>query len=170
MGPRPKLLESFRGRPMIEYVLDASREWQPAVVASEAVAQFLANRADITTIVNAVPERGMVYSLMLANAALPKDVHLIVLLADKPLVTSAFIAQVCETAADADVAYPVHEESGEPGHPVVFSPRARSKIAQLPDGDTLRKLRDDPSLTRRIIKTSDAGAFFDVDTLQQLSS
>lgn len=168
MGGRQKLVERFRGRPMIEYAIEASHEWAPVVVGSEAVTHFLAGRRDIETIVNEAPQRGMAHSLALADAALPRNAPLIVLLGDKPLVTQAFIARVCAFAKDADVTYPVHELSGEPGHPVVFSARAREKIRELPDGDSLKRLRDDPSLTRRILKTRDRAAFFDVDTEEQL--
>jgi CTP:molybdopterin cytidylyltransferase MocA len=153
---------------MIEHAIDAAREWAPLVVASTAVAQFLADRREIETIVNDAPHRGMAHSLALADTALPRDVPVIVLLGDKPLVSKALIARVYTFATDADVTYPVNEQSGEPGHPVVFSARAREKIRELPDGDSLKRLRDHPSLTRRMFKTCDPGAFFDVDTEEQL--
>jgi CTP:molybdopterin cytidylyltransferase MocA len=105
---------------------------------------------------------------LLANAAIPEDAPLIVLLADKPLVSTGLISQIVENARDADVVFPVNEDSGEPGHPVVFSPRARVKIPALPDGDTLKSLRDDPLLDRKTVATRDRGAFFDVDTIDEL--
>ncbi len=165
---RQKLLEPFRGRPMIEYAIDAARDWKPIVVASPAVAQFLEGRDDVRVVVNSAPDRGMAHSLFLADAALPEDSALIVLLADKPLVTTAFITQVCEYAQEADIVYPLHTETSEPGHPVVLGPRARAKIGKLPRGDTLRMLRNDPSLVQRVLGTTDRGAFFDVDTTEQL--
>lgn len=165
---RQKLLEPFRGRPLIEYAIEAARDWQPLIVASAPVAQFLASRDDVHTIVNDSPERGMAHSLVIADAALPKDAALIVLLADKPLVTKTLIAQICDLAESADVTYPLNTETGEPGHPVVLTARARAKIPDLPDGDTLKLLRDDASLVRRIIQTHDPGAFFDVDTADEL--
>jgi CTP:molybdopterin cytidylyltransferase MocA len=168
MGGRQKLLASFRGRPMIDYAIEAAQAWQPVVIANADVAAFLSHRRNVRTILNDAPERGMAHSLLLANAAIPADAALIVLLADKPLVTTGLISQIVEKARDADVVFPVHEESGEPGHPVVFSPRARGKIAALPDGDTLKSLRDDPSLDRRTVATRDRGAFFDVDTIDEL--
>jgi CTP:molybdopterin cytidylyltransferase MocA len=166
-GGRQKLLEPFRGRPMIEYAIEAARAWAP-IVASSEVAEFLEHRGDVRTILNDAPERGMVHSLALAHAGSAPDVPLIVLLGDKPLVTPQLIKKICDIASDADVALPIDEETGEPGHPVLFSPRARAKIAQLPDGDTLRMLRDDPSLIRKTLVTSDRGAFFDVDTMEDL--
>jgi CTP:molybdopterin cytidylyltransferase MocA len=46
----------------------------------------------------------------------------------------------------------------------VFGPRARARIAGLPDGDTLRALRDDPGLRRVEVPETEDRAFADVDT------
>ncbi len=167
---RPKALLPFRGRPMIEYAIDAAREFRPLVVASPAVMQHLAKRGEVCTILNDEPERGMTYSVALADAKIPEDVPIAVLLADKPLVTASLITELCDiaAAAGADVVYPQHPETGEPGHPVIFSPRARKKIRSLPEGDTLKLLREDASLERRVLVTADRGAYFDIDTPEQL--
>lgn len=163
---RQKLLAPFRGRPLIEYAIEAARAWQPVVIASGTVAEFLAQRDDVQVIVNDAPDLGMSHSLALADESLPAGVPLIVLLADKPLITHDAIARVWEACGDADVVYPV-SESGEPGHPVIFSLRARAKIRELPAGDSIRLLRDDLSLARRMLQIADRGAFFDVDTAEQ---
>lgn len=162
-----KLLMPFRGRPLVEYAVDAVRDWDPLVVASPDVAEYLRDCAAHIA-VNAEPQRGMTHSLALADAALPPQAALIVVLGDKPLLTAELVARLCALSGDADVVYPVHPQSGEPGHPVVFSPRARTKIAALPDGDSLRLLRDDPALRRKTVPCEDAGAFFDVDTPEML--
>lgn len=163
-----KLLMPYRGRMMIEYAIEAAHAWHPLVVAGREVAQALGSRGDIDLIVNEEPQRGMTHSLQLADAELPRDDALIVLLADKPLVNEALIRRVCDALGGADVCYPVHETTGEPGHPVVFSTRAREKIQALADGDTLRGLRDDPSLERVTLPVTDPGAFYDVDTPDML--
>lgn len=159
-----KLLMRYRGRTMIEYAITAAQAWEPLVVAGEQTAAYLHGRPDVEVVRNTDPQRGMTYSLSLANTATDADTALIVLLADKPLVTPQLIARVCEALADSDVAFPVHPKTREPGHPVVFAPRARSTIAALPAGDSLRSLRDDPALRRREIETEDRGAYADVDT------
>jgi molybdenum cofactor cytidylyltransferase len=163
MGGAQKLLMPYRGRTMLEHVVEAAREWQPVIVAGVDVARSM-QRGDETLIVNDAPARGMVHSLALADARVPRDEAIIVLLGDKPLVTPALIRLILAQIGDADVAYPVHPKTSQPGHPVVFSARARQKIAGLPDGDTLHALRDDPALERVRVFTEDSGAFFDVDT------
>jgi CTP:molybdopterin cytidylyltransferase MocA len=164
-----KLLMSFRGKPLIDYAIAAARRWRPVLVAGGAVAEALRDRDDVTLIVNREPQRGMAHSLALADAAISPGDALVVLLGDKPLVSEGLIAALCAALADADVAYPVHARSGAPGHPVVFAPSARRRIAMLADGDTLHVLRGDPALVRRTLRSEDEGAFFDVDTRAELA-
>lgn len=159
-----KLLMPYRGRTMIEHALAAAASWEPIVVAGAQIAAHLRDRPDLEIVRNADPQRGMTHSLSLANTAADADAALIVLLGDKPLVTPQLISRICEGLGDADVAFPVHPKTHEPGHPVVFAPRARTMIAALPDGDSLRSLRDDPALRRREIETEDRGAYVDIDT------
>jgi molybdenum cofactor cytidylyltransferase len=159
---RQKLLMEFRGRKLIEYPIAAAQMWNPIVVAGPDVARYLAARSDVEVLLNDEPERGMSHSLGLGNRAVVDELALIVLLGDKPLITAALIEFVCRAAADADLVYPVCEDV--PGHPVWLSPRARACIDGLPDGDTLRLLRDRLELRQRAVKTSDAGAVFDLDT------
>jgi molybdenum cofactor cytidylyltransferase len=163
-----KLLLRFRGRMLIDYAIRAAQHWRPLVVAGTAVADALKTRDDVSLVVNDQPQRGMAHSLVMADAALPKKASLIVLLADKPLVSGPLIRGLCVALGSADVAYPVHSQTGEPGHPVVFSARVRPAIATLSNGDTLHILRDDPSFRRRVVPTTDEGAFFDVDTIDTL--
>lgn len=163
-----KLMMPFRGRTMIEYAIEAALPWTPAIVAGIEVAAHLGNRPNLRVIVNMEQQRGMTHSLALANAAIPQERALIVLLGDKPLVGTRLIAQVSDALEGADVVYPRHPQTGEPGHPVIFSPRARTRIASLPDGDSLRELRDDPELVHREIAITDLGAYFDVDTASSL--
>jgi molybdenum cofactor cytidylyltransferase len=163
-----KLLLPFHGRPMIEHTLEVASRWKPLVVAGREVAEYLAQREGVAVVRNDHPERGMTYSLALANEAIERDAALIVLLGDKPLVSPQIVETLCDASADADVAFPREPQTGEPGHPVIFSPRARAKISSLPDGDSLRALRDDPSLERREIPVADLGAYFDIDTAGSL--
>jgi len=105
----------------------------------------------------------MTYSLALANATIAPEEPIAVLLADLPDCDAAAIARVIDAYdASSDVVAP---RAGERlGHPVVFGPAARARIAALPEGDALHRLRDDPALRRRILDVPDARAFADIDT------
>lgn len=157
----------FRGRPLVEYSVEAATRWEPLVVCGDEVALYLAARFDIGLVRNDEPERGMSHSLELANRAVEDHIAIGVLLADKPLVSDQLIETILYASLGADITYP--QRAGEPGHPVVLSPRARRFIDGLPPGDTLRVLRSQPELAPRAIEIADEGAFFDVDTLDDLS-
>jgi molybdenum cofactor cytidylyltransferase len=165
---RQKLLMEFRGRALIEYPIAAAQAWTPIVVAGPQVAGYLSGRCDVTVLCNDAPELGMSHSLSLANRALPEGATMIVLLGDKPLVGAALIESVLRAPAEADLAYPVRD--GIPGHPVRLSPRARGCIDALPQGDTLRLLRDRADLRQWAVPTEDEGAFFDVNTIDALEA
>lgn len=160
---RQKLLMDFRGRKLIEYPLEAARAWNPIVVAGPEVTRYLAGRSGVEVILNDRPERGMSYSLALANRAIAPDRTLLVLLGDKPLIRAELIESLCSAVEDADIVFPVHRSI--PGHPVRLSPRARGYVDALPAGDTLRALRERIELRQCAVETEDSGAVFDVDEL-----
>jgi molybdenum cofactor cytidylyltransferase len=163
---KQKLLMDFRGRALIEYAIAAAQRWNPIAVASAEVAAYLDGRRDVALLRNDTPALGMSHSLALANRFLPSDLPLLVVLGDKPLVSQTLIETICLAAPGADVVYPLYDD--EPGHPVWLSPRARLGIDGLPPGDTVRMLRTHPDLVQRAVETTDRGAVFDVDTIDDL--
>jgi molybdenum cofactor cytidylyltransferase len=156
-----KLLMRIDGKPMISRVLDAAAAWPTVVVTGDEVAPIL-GPTPVRVVRNDAPERGMSHSLHLGNAVVDKTEPIAVLLADLPDITTTTIATVIAMYDDTvDVVIP---RCGETlGHPVIFGPRARTKIAALPDGDTLKRLRDDPSLLRKMVEV-DHGCLTDIDT------
>ena len=146
---------------MIEHVLHAASAYETIVVASPDVARAIPERERCTIVPNLEPQLGMAHSLALAHAAAPPDAALLVFLGDKPLVTAKLAGQVAEAAASsgADVAFP--ERDGIGGHPVFFSTNARTKIGGT--GDSLRGVRDEPSLRRLALPINDEGAYRDID-------
>jgi molybdenum cofactor cytidylyltransferase len=158
---RQKLLLPIDDRPMIAHVLEAAAAWPLVVVAGDEVAPTLGHMS-LRIVRNDAPERGMAHSLYLGNAVVNETEAIAVLLADLPDITPSAIAAAIEAYDDTvDVVIPRCGETF--GHPVVFGPRARRKIAALPDGDTLHRLRDDPDLRRRVV-AADSGCLTDIDT------
>jgi molybdenum cofactor cytidylyltransferase len=158
---RQKLLLPIDGCPMLERVLQAASAWPVVVVAGDEVAASLAS-SDLCIVLNAAPERGMTHSLHLADQVVRADEPIAVLLADLPDISARTIAAVIAAYNDEiDVVIPRHGDTF--AHPVIFGPRARRKIADLPDGDTIQRLRDDSTLRRRIVETS-AESLTDIDT------
>jgi len=154
-----KLRALLDGTPLIDRVLDATTHLPTTVVAAPGLGVEAAPGRSI--VLNPSPERGMAHSLRLADAAIDPSESLLVLLADMPWIAPAIVDAVVAAAGDADVCYPIRNGIG--GHPVFFSPRARAKIAALPDGDSLRTLRDDPALTRVTVPIDGDAPYRDVD-------
>lgn len=163
----PKLLMNVRGVPMIDRVLDACRDFDTIVVSSPEVAAHLRIRPRMKVIRNHQPDLGMAHSFEIANAATPPDHALLVFLADKPLVTPELAATIVKhaIASGADVCFPEHAGLG--GHPVFFSPNARSRL-EVVTGDSLQSLRDNPELVRIPVPVDDEGAYRDVNEPAQL--
>ncbi len=114
-------------------------------------------------VINGEPARGMSHSLHLALSSIDRESPFGVLLGDMPSMTGATIERTeAMLGGDVDVAFPV-DSAGTPGHPVIFSARARPIVEALPDGDTLRIARDDASLRRASWRCHDRSAFLDLD-------
>ena len=164
---RQKLLEPIDGRPLIRRAVDAASRWPTVVVASVPVAAALRDAA-VRIIPNDEPERGMSRSLQLADAAVAPGEPIAVLLGDLPDCDAAAIARVID-AYDPSVDVVVPRVGTRFGHPVVFGPAARRKIADLPAGDTIHRLRNDETLRRRVLDVPDDAAFTDIDTEAELA-
>lgn len=163
-----KLLVTFRGRLLVEHAIEAALPWRPVVVAGDAVARELRDRNDCTVVLNERPERGMSYSLKLADAAIARNESLLVFLGDKPMIGCDIAQRIASSRAQ--VAFPVQDASGARGHPVLFDASVRRRVPFLPDGDTLHLLRDDPEFSRHRVRMIDEGAFFDVDEATALDA
>lgn len=128
----------------------------------QATARAMMPRARVA--INDDAERGMAHSLRIGLRTFATREPFGVLLGDMPAMTEDTLAQTERLLeGGVDVAYPV-DYRGRPGHPVLFSPRARSIVEALPDGDTLRDARDDTSLVRASWICTDTSAFLDVDS------
>lgn len=128
----------------------------------QAIAAQMMPRASL--VANDEPQRGMTHSLKMGLSAVERTLPFGVLLGDMPAMTDGTLArtEVLFQHDDVDVAFPT-DGAGTPGHPVLFSPRARRVIESLQDGDTLRHARYDASLTRATWVCTDASAFLDLD-------
>jgi molybdenum cofactor cytidylyltransferase len=158
-----KLLLPLNGATLLERALDAARDFPAIAVVAPELASLVVPRAGLQIVINNEPERGMAHSLALADAAVgDRATALVVLLADTPFVDAALVRRVVASLGSADVAYPVR--AGNPGHPVAFGPRPRAELARWGDGDSLRRLRDDPRWDRREVPETGEAPFLDVDT------
>ena len=159
---RDKLLALFAGVPLARRVVVGLGALRPLVVATPAVAAVLGGLPFARLIVTA-PTAGPSVTLALADVAVPAGLWLAVTPCDLPFLDAsrvrAFIDRVPTTA---DLAYPV--VSGTPGHPVLWSPKARARIAGLHADQAPWRVRGDGALTVVPIELEDDGYVVDVDT------
>ena len=149
------------GGTLLENTVQACEAYSSVVVTSRELSTQPALHGK-TVIVNESPERGMTYSLKLADAQIDAQAFIAIVPADLALVDAALLETVFRQAGDADVAYPARAD-GTPGHPVVFSPKARRLLADLPDGDTLRRVRESEGLKKATIAIEDERPYRDID-------
>lgn len=164
-----KVLAPLAGRSPLERIVDALGERRFIVVVPSRLAPDAARLAgEARVAMNDDPDLGMTHSLKVALRKIDADRDFGVLLGDMPAIAPAVIEQTEQTlwAPQVDVAYPV-DEHGHPGHPVIFSSRARAIVEALPPGDTLRTARDHPSLQRATWTCTQRGAFCDLDDRSQ---
>jgi CTP:molybdopterin cytidylyltransferase MocA len=159
-----KVVTPFHGRSPLERVVAAlgGRD-RVVVVPTRRLAEAAAAAPASQIVTNDEPERGMTRSLRIGLERVARDRAFGVLPADMPAMSEKTIAATEALLVDGiDVAYPV-DERGVAGHPVVFAAGARAIVEALPEGDTLRRARDDATLRRATWTCTDRSAFFDLD-------
>jgi len=157
-----KLTAPFAGEPLARRVACALLPLRPLFVATQPVAEAISDLSGVGIIVTE-PTAGQSETLALANASVFAEAYLAVLPCDLPFLDAervhAFIVRVPD---DADLAWPVVGET--PGHPVVWSPRAREGIEALRADEPPMRVRRDPALRAVPLAEDDDAYVTDVDT------
>jgi CTP:molybdopterin cytidylyltransferase MocA len=163
-----KTIRRTHGLAPLERVARALGERESVVVVQPRLkAAVRAMLPDARVAINEQAWRGMASSLRAGLRVFAAGEPFGVLLADMPAMTESTLARTeALFEGGADVVFPV-DAGGLPGHPVLFSARARAVVEALPDGDTLRLARDHPTLRRASWICTDRSAFLDLDAPAQ---
>jgi molybdenum cofactor cytidylyltransferase len=157
-----KLVAPFDGEPLARRIARGLAELEPLFVTTPQVAAIIAGVRGVRVVVTE-PTAGPSTTLSLAHAAIETGAYLAVLPCDLPFIDAArvrrFIARVPD---DADLAWPT--VAGVPGHPAVWSPAARARIAALRADEPPMRLRSDAALKTGGIDELDMAHVLDVDT------
>ncbi|MBV8645323.1 MAG: nucleotidyltransferase family protein [Candidatus Eremiobacteraeota bacterium] len=157
-----KLVAPFDGVPLARRVALGLAELEPLFVATPAVADVVSDVHGVHLIATK-PTAGPAETLAIAHAAIPHVVHLAVIAADLPFLDAARVRAFVERAPeDADLSWPL--VWGTPGHPVIWSPKARARIPELHADQPPMRVRDDPALRAVAVATADDAYVLDVDT------
>jgi molybdenum cofactor cytidylyltransferase len=157
-----KLVAPFDGEPLAHRIARALQELEPLFVATPGVAEAISDLRRVQRVLTQ-PTAGPGETLALAHAAVPPELHLAVLACDLPFLDAARVrAFVARVPDEADLTWPVVGET--PGHPVVWSPRARARIPALREDEPPLRVRRDPALRAVPLEERDDAYVTDVDT------
>jgi molybdenum cofactor cytidylyltransferase len=157
-----KLSAPFDGEPLARRVARALAELEPLVVTTPQVAAVLRDLPGVR-VVETPPTAGPSVTLALANAAVDADAYLAVLAGDLPFLDAARVRAFIARVPDGiDLAWPVVGRT--PGHPVVWSPNARARIASLGAGDPPSRIREQRGIQVAALDEEDDAFVVDVDT------
>ena len=157
-----KLTALFAGEPLARRVARALADLEPLFVTTPRVAEAIADLRGVR-VIPTEPTAGPSETLALAHAAIPPGAYLAVTACDLPFLDAARVrALVARVPDDADLAWPVVGET--PGHPVVWSPRARMHIPSLRADEPPLLLRSNAELRIVALGEVDTSYVLDVDT------
>lgn len=163
-----KLTAPFDGEPLARRVARGLSGLQPLFVTTAEVASAIGDRLGATFVITPATA-GPSVTLALANAAIEPEAHLAVLAGDLPFLDAqrvrAFVTRVRD---DADLAWPVVNET--PGHPVLWSPAARAKIATLAPAEPPSRVRAQTGIRVAEVTEDDDAYIVDVDTPEAWAS
>ena len=163
-----KQLADLRGRPLLEYALEAMAGISPRVVVLGHAADEIVARVDLhgaTPVVCDGWAEGQAASLRCGLAALPGCDAVAVVLGDQPGVTAAAVEAVAAAAGDEDAVRATYD--GAPGHPVLLRRPLLDRAGEL-HGDTgFRDLLADAMV--REVEIGDLADPADIDTREELA-
>lgn len=173
---RPKALLDWRGRPMIEHVLDVAKQGgcsQALVVLGrdEPAIRQHAQLGGATVLVNTDPDQGQISSIKLGmlNLDFSTDCCLIWPV-DCPLVQAADIRALIDAYAKwraslMRIFMPVHQ--GKRGHPMLVDIGFRQPFIDLAPGLSARAVVEANATQVKEVPTDNPGVLVDVDTPEE---
>jgi len=157
-----KLAARFAGEPLARRVARGLLELEPWLVTTPAVAALVADLPGVSVIVTE-PTAGISETLALAHAAIEAEAYLAVVPCDVPFVDARKVREfVMRVPAHVDLAWPVVGTT--PGHPVVWSPKARALIPSLRVDEAPMRMRENTALHALGLDELDDAYVTDVDT------
>jgi molybdenum cofactor cytidylyltransferase len=174
-GPQNKLTQPYRGRPLIEHILqtiDATPLGRRIIVTAPArrddILPFLVHRPEWEECINPHAERGVGTSIAAGASLLTDSAGVFICPADMPLITPADFA---ETAAlhsgDDSICRPLF--GGNPGHPVLFGRAYYGDLRRL-SGDQGGSALLQNAANVLTFPSSNPGVTRDFDTANQLTA
>jgi molybdenum cofactor cytidylyltransferase len=163
-----KQLAELRGRPLLEYALQAMAKVSPRVVVLGHAADKIrrgVNMHGASVVVCEEWDEGQAASLRAGLAALAGCDAVVVVLGDQPGITAEAVAAVVAAAGDEDAVRATYD--GTPGHPVLLRRPLLERAAELRGDTGFRDLLE--SATVREVEIGALADPADIDTREELA-
>ncbi len=163
-----KQLAELRGRPLLEYALQAMRDVSPRVVVLGHAADKIRRGVNMhgASVVECLDwDEGQSASLRAGLAALPRADAVVVVLGDQPGITPEAIAAIVADGGDADAVRATYD--GVPGHPVLLRRPLLDRAGELRGDTGFRDLLE--SATVREVEIGGLADPADIDTREELA-
>ena len=171
---RPKQLMHLNGKPLIEWVMDASLQSRldeivlvlghnAHPIASDLTTRYSDQR--ITLIINPQYKEGMSQSLRAGLVNVMQNIPSVMfLLGDQPLVSSGLIDRLLATfwESEKDICIPMHK--GRRGNPTIFSNRFYKQLLKVSGDIGAREIIRAYPQAVLPVEVEDPLPFFDIDT------
>ncbi|MFN3845813.1 MAG: NTP transferase domain-containing protein [Paracoccaceae bacterium] len=164
-----KLLEPVAGQPLLRHIVEqAVGTGYPVTVAlppDRPDRDRALHGLQVRPMIVAHPDRGMTESLRAGLANLPDAAAVLLLLADLPEITTDDLRLM----ADAQATFPnlilrATDETGTPGHPVIFPPWSRTDLMGLSGDEGARQVLRTHADRLRLVPLPARHATTDLDT------
>ena len=163
-----KQLAELRGRPLLEYALEAMAGISPRVVVLGHAADEIVAGVDLHGAAPVVCDgwaEGQSASLRCGLAALPEVDAVVVVLGDQPGITAAAVEAIVAAAGDEDAVRATYD--GAPGHPVLLRRPLLDRAGELRGDTGFRDLLE--HATVREVEIGHLADPADIDTREELA-
>lgn len=169
---KDKLALPFKGKPLVQHVIDAAREsllHSVTIVLPEN--SNLESQLDISgceVVYSKRRKEGQAESLKTGIRSLAEETQgAMTLLGDLPLLTSGAINHLVHAFWQEPKHWVIPMRNGRRGNPVTIPKEWFGNVLELKGDTGARPLLVEPSLPVRLIEIDEAGPFFDIDTKRQ---
>ena len=169
---RDKLSLPFRGKPIVQHVIDAARdsllETVTVVLPEQSELEALLNLDDCEVVYSKERTKGQAESLKAGISSIENHAQgAMALLGDLPLLSPEVINHLVWAFSQEPHNWVIPMQEGMRGNPITIPSQWFDKVMEL-QGDTgARALLSTPRLPIRLVKINEIGPFIDVDTEQQ---
>lgn len=170
---QPKMLLPFRGKPMIEHIIENIRtagleDIIVVIGAEKEKLPVLLQKLSVNFCVNNEYRQGMLSSVICGIMNLPENVSaMLIFPGDQPLISPDTIAAVVKRSISTDKGIIIPVFKNRRGHPVLIDAKYRSAILNLNPEEGLRSLAASYPEDVCEIETDDPGILKDFDTYEE---